>query len=90
MRKLSRVASTDVRSSDPVLGEVDVHEFVHISHDEHVCVEENDALGQSVSDENTGGREERRTSYSVSSKTLQACCQSVAAARLGCEARTSV
>jgi hypothetical protein len=38
------VARTGVGSRDPTIGEVDIEQFVHVSHDDHVTVEENDPL----------------------------------------------
>lgn len=53
MWQLERVARADVHGGDGVLGQLKLHKLVHVPLDEHVCVEEHDTLGQSVSDRNT-------------------------------------
>ena len=39
-----RVARTGMSSRDPTIGEIDVEKFVHVFHDDHVTVKENDSL----------------------------------------------
>lgn len=42
--ELHRVACTDMSSRDPTIGEIDIEQFVHVSHDNHIAIEEDDPL----------------------------------------------
>lgn len=48
MGKLHRVAYAGVGSRDPTIREVNIEEFVHVSHDDHVAIEEDDPLWGSL------------------------------------------
>ena len=38
------IARADMGSRDPIRGEFQLHEFVHVAHDYHVAIEHYDAL----------------------------------------------
>jgi hypothetical protein len=44
MLQFAGVAGTGVGASNPALRKVKSHEFIHIFPDEHVCIQEYDAL----------------------------------------------
>jgi len=44
MGELHRVACTGVGGRDPAVREIDIEQLIHISHDDHITVEENNPL----------------------------------------------
>jgi len=44
MSELHRVACTGMGGRDPAVREIDIEQLIHISHDDHVTIEENDPL----------------------------------------------
>ncbi len=44
MRELSRIAGAYVGGGYVTLGEVEIHQLVHVFHDDHVGIEKNNSL----------------------------------------------
>lgn len=44
MGKLHRVARTGMRSRDPAIRDIDFEQFVHVPHDDHIAIDEDDSL----------------------------------------------
>lgn len=69
MGKLHRVARTGVGGRNPTIREINIKQFVHVSHDDHVTIEEDDPLRGSLSAAHKIGR--GRTSKSARPNPLR-------------------